>query len=820
MAVFNYRKFKVLLDADSKKTQGLRTGDIVRRQYFDGQNVVYSLMCVLGYGIEETVDAETNDVIRQPYFIGALLEGDAPQTSQLLDFVRVTSLFDTDRSGALYLTASDSDAPFMDVIDGIGRNMSLCWPTNIANTDSIDSKTQYVTIGNEYITSEYMSSLDGNGRVCHITRTGENAPQNEAIGIRQDFYNYIANPNRVLVSFKVKASKRMNANVSLKYINGLQTDGSIDFEVTTDWEYKFFAITVDYSGRHLRTLSVAFKNFYANDEAWIADLNIILLSSVSSFGDASQTRIGKLDGIVDPVFGRLDGYGGYLQKMFASGSAHVSGTLTAGDENGFGATFYAGKIHRNAFLNSIMPAFLGSISPSENMANPTGIGEVYELTGDATMSAQRSDWLMPRIGTEYCFSCWIYAKKECLLSIYQNGSLVGILQIPYSQAHAWYRQSVSFKLQPPANAEDDMLITLSPSFIDTPSREVTNNESVLAQDHIMPDEDIMFFASPQVELGDTATQYQPTDNKLNYTDDYGAWFARGGIGGTIQNPLLMLNYDGNGSIGARGNAFVLRNDGSGHLANANIVWDENGNVTFGEGVKLTWDNIGGTPPEEFIHRAVRITGQDTFVISSEFGVAMVTPEAITLTAAETNLSSTADQRQWYYSDGLNFYPIPNAKLKTFVLAHDSYLWDYSPNVLVLKYEVNIDGNIYYDTISIRKQRLDGYEVRITSRQGELFGSGVCHTVLEANVYYQGELMEEIPPALGFRWHKYSLPDTDNEVEDWWLAVEDGAGNNITPEIDRNAKQITLDYTIISTDMFVCDLIMENNQFPYYLPITF
>lgn len=67
-----------------------------------------------------------------------------------------------------------------------------------------------------------------------------------------------------------------------------------------------------------------------------------LLSS-ANFGDASKIRVGKLNGITDPVFGQLEGYGGYLQKLFASKSAHISGTLTAGDENGFAATFYAGK---------------------------------------------------------------------------------------------------------------------------------------------------------------------------------------------------------------------------------------------------------------------------------------------------------------------------------------------------------------------------------------------------------------------------------------------------------------------------------------------
>ena len=94
MSVYKYKKYKISLQSDSKKTQGLRTGDIVRRQYFDGKNLIYSLMCVLDYGIDKTVDSNTNDIVEKQYFIGALLEGDVPKTEEILDFARITNLFD------------------------------------------------------------------------------------------------------------------------------------------------------------------------------------------------------------------------------------------------------------------------------------------------------------------------------------------------------------------------------------------------------------------------------------------------------------------------------------------------------------------------------------------------------------------------------------------------------------------------------------------------------------------------------------------------------------------------------------------------------
>lgn len=113
MGLNKYSRYKIAIDPDSKKVQGLRVGDVVRRQYFDTPNLIYSLMVVLDTGIDLINDKESH------YFVGALLEGDEPQNGQLLDFVRVTSLLDGDRSGALYLTASDSDAPYLDVIDGL-----------------------------------------------------------------------------------------------------------------------------------------------------------------------------------------------------------------------------------------------------------------------------------------------------------------------------------------------------------------------------------------------------------------------------------------------------------------------------------------------------------------------------------------------------------------------------------------------------------------------------------------------------------------------------------------------------------------------------
>ena len=442
MSVYKYKKYKISLQSDSKKTQGLRTGDIIRRQYFDGKNLVYSLMCVLDYGIDKTVDSNTNDIVEKQYFIGALLEGDVPKTEEILDFARITNLFDTNRSGAIYLTGSDDNAPYMDVIDGIGRNESLCWPSNIATPDYEDSESQYIVRGTEAVTTDYILSEADNNRICHFKRN--DTIYYGFVGLQQDFYKYVQNPNRVLISYKIKANKAVNCKVSLEYQDGTRTDGEETTSITTDWQYKLHTITVDYSGRYLRTVKLDLSALSPSDEVWVSDFNIILLSSVSNFGDASKIRVGKLNGIIDPVFGQLEGYGGYLQKLFASKSAHISGTLTAGDENGFAATFYAGKIHRNVFVNSLDVNFTSAITIDTQIENPTGIGNVYSTSKIINMIAQSEEWLTQHIGKKYTFSFWIYAGQACQLSILQNDKAIGTVQIPIADTNIWSRKKLTF----------------------------------------------------------------------------------------------------------------------------------------------------------------------------------------------------------------------------------------------------------------------------------------------------------------------------------------------------------------------------------------
>lgn len=840
-APVDLKKYQILVAPDSKKVQGLRTGDIVRRQYFDGTNIIYSLMCVLAYGTTKKFATEaqydsdglpildangkilTQDVERDvPYFIGALLEGDAPQTKELLDFARITNLFDADRSGALYLTASDSQAPFMDVIDGVGRNKSLCWPENIASEAFEDSRSQYIVRG-KGLSAQYKSHDTDVNRIVRLTR---NSLSSDFCGLSQDFYELVAAQKRVLISYKARANKSITVNAAITYSTGAVNDAEWPEEFTADWQYYFRAVNVINSGRHLRTFKLDVQNLGVNDWVEIADLNIILLDSISNFGDATSMRIGKLDGVADPVFGTLTGYGAYIQKLYASQTAHISGTLTAGDENGFASTFYAGKIHRNCFRNSCDVNFLSAITiDNSSLINPTGMGNVYktEDVSELTMFAQNRDWLDNHLAKRYCFSFWAYAKKPCQIGIKQNGKVIDTIQIASDQTHEWRRLHVFFDLLKPDKELEDLLISITPSFSNSLYQSVAGS--------IDPDEQQLFITAPQLEPGEYCTQYQPTDDILDETDDYGAWFARGGIGGTIQNPLLRLNYDGTGAIDTRSNSFRLNQDGSGYLANENIKWDQQGKVTFGKDVTLNWDNLGDDAKDEMANRYMRIVGQDMFtIIGQEDSVTGKTcsPSSIVLELEEVGFQSTSSQRQWYLLIGDNWVAIPGANGPTLEVFPDSCYWlgyvstppqtDAQGNTITYHGESRVtfrcviklnDSRTYADTFNINKQYVQGYTVQVTSSKGTAFQNGVCSTVLTATVYYQGQPVntEYALENFTFTWHRYKKDDPTKDLGFEDLDVTDGA--NI----------LTLNYEMDGTDVFICELGFADH-FDYSFPIIF
>ncbi len=84
--------------------------------------------------------------------------------------------------------------------------------------------------------------------------------------------------------------------------------------------------------------------------------------------------MGKVSGIIDPVFGMLDGYGAYIKNLYATRNVNIAGTLTAGErgQNGFSSALYVGKIHKNVIPDSLSCRFSHSEELDETSARRTG----------------------------------------------------------------------------------------------------------------------------------------------------------------------------------------------------------------------------------------------------------------------------------------------------------------------------------------------------------------------------------------------------------------------------------------------------------------
>lgn len=675
MALYEYSRFKIRIDPGSKKRQGLHTGDVVRRQYVDGTQTFYSLMVVLATG-EDSVLLPDGKEVPSPYFIGALIEGDEPRDGELLDFVRLTSLTDERRSGAMYLTASDEEAPYMDVIDGMGTERSLYRPASLAAFGCSDNATWNY----RYLPSEGPAS-----RIIRITRSADQTAASG--GLQIPFPRSVSHPQRLVISFRIRASKELSA-VPLRfgYADGTETDGQDTVDVTTEWQYRLCLITVDFPAEYARMLAFDFSG-HLNPGDWceVGDLNVCLSEHLSSFSEAAKIRIGRVTGVADPLFGMLQGYGAYFQRLYATRDVHVAGTLTAGDEGGFGSTFYAGRIHKNCIIDSLNGNFTTTVVRLSS-ATPTGIGKNILLpVSGGTLLCQKEAWAEKHAGERYCLSFWCYcpSKQETSFDILHDGKVLASLMIPQS----WQRVHIAFDIEPVPGS--DLYIDFR-----------TENRVV------------WFFSSPQLEKGNVPTLYQPTDDTLNETDEYGAWFCRGGVGGTIQHPLLRLEPDG--SIRAGNDSFVINPDGSGYFSGGRFRWNKDSIIL--QDVTIRWEDLNEEMQEQMRPRFVTVEGGTVFHYPDAVSDNLCDPTEILLTGTVQNL--TADSCRWEYLAADGGWKDAGGSSSVYTLTPDFPGWE-GRNVLTFRFVVRSSGTSYHATHTVFKQYdgSDSYSLLVESDSG-------------------------------------------------------------------------------------------------------
>lgn len=726
MSVFHYECYKIRIAPDSHKAQGLQPGDIVRRQYVDRTGMIYSLMAVVDSGTDVIEGKDS------PYFIGVLLDGDVPRNGELLDFVRVTSLLNPERSGALYLTASDSEAPFMDVIDGMATEQSLCYPEVDGGTANIPDKNKYSYFGNDYLSVSYKQGEQEALRIIRLCRNGTALPENGSFGLKQTIEETVEHPERLLVSFRTRASKPFNGvPLQFGYTNGEKTDAVDTLDIGTGWSYRLWVITVEYPRQYSRSLWLDLTGQLNAEGDWceISDLNIVRLASVATFAGSTKSRVGKMSGIIDPVYGVLEGYGAYFQRLYATKDVNISGTLTAGDRNGFASTFYVGRIHKNVLINSLECGFSGS---SEiDSITPTGIGNTVRISGNSVLRVQTEEWRLLHAGEQYCFSIWMKADEPGTVSVYQDEHFLQTVDI--HTGGEWQRQKIVFFIRPSAGSYMNLGLRNLPAG--------------------------MCVCSPQLESGDTATPYQATDDVLSYVDDYGAWFCKGGVGGTIQNPLLRLNEDG--SISSCDGSFVINRDGTGHFANGRFKWTKD-TIELRD-FTIRWEDLDDVTQEQLKPRYVTTDGGNVFHFSDEPDTHGCEPSEITITGTEHNFDGV--RRFWEYLCIDGQWKDAGCNSAAFTVKPDFHGWE-ERDVLSLRYTALDNEKQYSGTHTIFKQ-YDGesaYSVYVESDNGTTFRNGVISATLSAHVYKGGiEITDGIPDS-DFHWTRISR---DTESDNLW-----------------------------------------------------
>lgn len=585
MSVFKYSKFKILIEPGSKKKQDLEVGDVIKREYFDDVKV-YSVMIVLETGTDQIISPEGKEQ-ESPYFVGALIDGDEPRDGEILDFVRMTNLFDTDRSGALYLSSSDENAPFVDVIDGFAIENSICFPKSGTGVITETGEWGYSCCGASYLTDAYTESSEGINRIYRITRNSRTAAGDDIIGFEQLITQKVRNPQRVVIGFKIRASHKMkDCRISFGYADGTEIDGWEMVNINTDWEYKLSIITVDYPEQYTRKFLLDLtESMSEGDWCEIAELNIILLPDILNITKGSQVRIGNIRGIIDPVFGLIDGYGAYIQNLYATRNISIAGTLTAGDESGFSSCFYVGKIYKNCLINSLGGNFVTPVEVMDSEVSPTGIGKVFKfVTGRTLLFCQNSQWLDKHNKKKFCFSFWLKSDNFCDVSLIMSGTVLKTIHI--QKTNEWQRYSVVF------------------------TTDFRGEDLVIGFDTLT---DSLLFSSGQLERGNKASLYQATDMVLNESDAYGCWFSEGGLGGTIQNPLLRLNKDG--TISSRNESFVIHPDGTGHFADGRLAWTKDEIIL--QGIQIHWEDIDQEAQESLMPIQLELVSDQGFVTKNE-----------------------------------------------------------------------------------------------------------------------------------------------------------------------------------------------------------
>lgn len=596
MAQLVLDRFKIDMGAESSKVQGLHVGDIALRKYYDNTTQYYSLLLVDGVG----TTLEDGD-----YFTGKLLDGMEPggTGAELLDFIRVTNLADVDRMGAIYMTASEENSPFLDVIDGLGKEKSIIWPEKLGDF--------YETVGLPGVSGIpglATHDFDNKTRAYSITKTSP-SDQFEISTSYKSKDIFAKSGDRFMITFNIQS---LNGDQSIEmgaYGDAVSGEDSWIQAATNDLVTVQRPIELS-SDQTFLGFTALFGDMSVGSTVIISDFSIIPISDLVNWGQSSniKSRHGKLDGVVDEKMGSLKGYGSYLNRLYATGDINVAGTIVAGDRDGSGATFYAGKIAKNVFRNSL--SYGGDkVVVVSSQENPVGVGHVWELMDATPLNSHIINYNTPEwyhanaVGKKMTFSFWAKSiNGEKTVQILQNSINFDTVDLKTY----WQRHTYTFI------ATDEL--SDSQCYVSIFGEE-SNSAGI-------------FLCGMQMEFGETASPYQPTDGTLSVSDQYGMWANRGGFGGTIQNPILKLNEDG--TIVGGDDKLILRPDGSAEFNGTITIKGSDGSALDVEAAIEAGKSEAINESNSFTNQSISDLNLGSLAFQSTLDGGQITDETISL----------------------------------------------------------------------------------------------------------------------------------------------------------------------------------------------
>ncbi len=331
-----------------------------------------------------------------------------------------------------------------------------------------------------------------------------------------------------------------------------------------------------------------------------------------------------------------------LGPLFWNGKANITGTLTLGDANGFGSTFYAGLVQKN-----LLPYSQGAFNSwTDNGSTGLTITDGGFTAPDSTLTASR--WVetsgtypwkywnttTPTQGRTFTFSVWLRGNtggESVALSIARWTDYVVIQSITFILTNKWERYVIT--------GTDN---NAHPTY--TVYATIATNDS----------NETVYVWGAQLELGSSATPYQPTDGTLSTSTGYGMWSVAGGFGGTMQNPVVPMSpaglyvrdagstyytstpyngtFIGNWTPSATFSGVLLNQDGFyGYQSGTEVMKMDNTGVLFNG-----WTMDSTSAPDSSISNATQVWAQDVNGVAGTVSLHERTEDANSATASEND----------------------------------------------------------------------------------------------------------------------------------------------------------------------------------------